>query len=130
MSAAQIWVLHIFQQNADIVWGVEPETHTFKFTSILFVQASLFPARFAPDDIFREAAVDIVDVLLHHRPRLRLDLLHSLQPPVGDKMPTRFAVIGQHLRTAERHMGKTQTRHLRTVDIANAQNQTEINSLC
>lgn len=98
MSAAQIWVVHLFQQNADIVWGVEPATHTFKFTSILLVQISVYPARFAPDNIFRETAVDIVDVLLHRRPGLSFDLLHSLQPPVGDKMPTCFAVIGQNLR--------------------------------
>lgn len=98
MSAAQIWVVHLFQQNADIVWGVEPATHTFKFTSILLVQISVYPAHFAPDNIFRETAVDIVDVLLHRRPGLSFDLLHSLQPPVGDKMPTCFAVIGQNLR--------------------------------
>lgn len=52
-----------------------------------------------PDYLFREAAVDVIDVLLQHRPRISVELLHSLQPPIGDKQASSLAVVGQHLQT-------------------------------
>lgn len=51
-----------------------------------------------PDYLFRETAVDGVDVLLQRGAGLGLDLLHFLQPPTGHKQTASFAVMRQHLR--------------------------------
>lgn len=50
-----------------------------------------------PDYLFRETAVDGVDVLLQKGARLSLDLLHLLHPPAGDKQAASLTVMRQHL---------------------------------
>lgn len=55
---------------------------------------ALLHQKVPPDHLFRETAVDVIDVLLQNRPRISFELLHSLQPPIGDEQAARFAVVG------------------------------------
>lgn len=57
--------------------------------------------RITPDDLFRETAVDGVDVLLKKGARLGVHLLHLLQPPAGHEQAASLTVIRQHLRSEE-----------------------------
>lgn len=41
----------------------------------------------------------MIDVLLQHRPRISVELLNSLQPPISDEQAASLAVVGQHLQT-------------------------------
>lgn len=53
--------------------------------------------RNTPDYLFREAAVDSVDVLLQRGAGLSLDLLHFLQTPAGHEQTASLSVVRQHL---------------------------------
>lgn len=78
-------------------------THILELFTFVHTATHLSHHTVPPDHLFRETAVDVIDVLLQNRPRISFELLHSLQPPVGDEQAARFAVVGQHLQRVGGH---------------------------